>query len=400
MAHEAILRRWGKLRDWIAAEREFLAWRTGLEAARRTWQATPKRSKKDSLLRGAALTQAQSWLARRSDDIPEVDREFTVLSRKATRWRSLRRGAVIGTLVFTIVFGLPGLLFFGFIFLGIAGSEPSFWDVSTTALTAQGEQALKPGDTFKECATCPEMVVVPAGSFMMGSPENEVGRDSNEGPQRLVTIARPFAVAKFEITSAEASACLAHRGCENIGGMSPGDAIERILHRYLNVTSDPGPKTYVSWYKAKQYVAWIAKLTGKPYRLLTEAEWEYAARAGKQTRYSWGDEVGTGNASCMGCGHDERATYRSGKFAPNEFGLYDMHGSVSEWVEDCYYDKYDGAPTDGSARTADGSCAFRVVRGGSYEDVPERLRSASRTGFPNDFERGHLGFRVARTLNR
>src|SRR5215472_7654357 len=116
LAHEAILRRWGKLRDWIAAEREFLAWRTGLEAARRTWQATPKRSKKDSLLRGAALTQAQSWLARRSDDIPEVDRDFTVLSRKATRWRSLRRGAVIGTLIFTIVIAVPGLLFLGFMF--------------------------------------------------------------------------------------------------------------------------------------------------------------------------------------------------------------------------------------------------------------------------------------------
>src|SRR5262249_32033606 len=258
LAHEAILRRWGKLRDWITAEREFLAWRTGLEAARRTWQAMPKRSKKDALLRGAALTQAQSWLARRSDDIPEVDRDFTVLSRKATRWRSLRRGAVIGTLIFTIVIAVPGLLFLGFMFFSIAGSQPSFWDVSTTALTAQGEQALKPGDTFKECATCPEMVVVPAGSFMMGSPENEVGRESNEGPQRLVTISTPFAVAKFEITSAEACACLAHGGCADIGGVSPGDAIEAVLRRYLNVAFDLGPATFVSWDKAKQYVAWIA----------------------------------------------------------------------------------------------------------------------------------------------
>ena len=141
-------------------------------------------------------------------------------------------------------------------------------------------------------------------------------------------------------------------------------------------------------------------MTGKPYRLLTEAEWEYAARAGTQTRYSWGEEVGTGNASCNGCGQDKLATYARGKFAPNEFGLYDMHGGVSEWVEDCYNDKYDGAPTDGSAWTTHGSCAFRVVRGGSRQDVPERLRSASRTGLPKDFKEINLGFRVARTLNR
>jgi formylglycine-generating enzyme required for sulfatase activity len=287
-----------------------------------------------------------------------------------------------------------------------AGSRPSLWDVSNSALTAQVEEALKPGGTFKECANCPEMVVVPVGSFMMGSPENEAGRYSNEGPQRLVTIAAPFAVAKFEITSTEWSACLAHGGCkELVGWVDPDDAFPVLLRHYLNVTSDvvPKPKTKVSWDKAKQYVAWIAKLTGKPYRLLTEAEWEYAARAGKQTRYSWGDEVGTGNVICNGCGPDKPSVYLVGlvgRFAPNEFGLYDMHGSVSEWVEDCYNDRYDGAPTDGSAWTAGGGCADRVVRGGSKGDVPERLRSASRTGNPAGFEHDYLGFRVARTLNR
>ena len=349
---------------------------------------------------GAALTQAQSWLARRSDDIPEIDRHFTVLSRKATRGRRLRRGAVIGTLVLTIVIGLPTLTLFGGFFAVVAASRPSLWDVSNSALTAQAELALKPGDRFTECASCPEMVVVPAGSFMMGSPENEAGRYSNEGPQRLVTIATPFAVAKFEITSNEWSACVAHGGCGP--GLVNSDAVFRVLLRhYLNVTIDDAPKqpTYLSWDQAKQYVAWIGKLTGKPYRLLTEAEWEYAARAGKQTRYSWGDEVGTDNAGCDGCG---RATHLVGQFAPNEFGLYDMHGGVSEWVEDCYNDRYDGAPTDGSAWTAGGDCADRVFRGGSNWDVPERLRSASRTGYPTRFGNQHyyLGFRVARTLSR
>ena len=279
LAHEAILRRWGKLRDWIAAEREFLAWRTGLEAARRTWQDTPNRSKKDALLRGAPLTQAQSWLAKRSDDIPGIDRDFTALSRKATRWRRLRRG---GTLFFTTVIALPVLLLLGFLFEvfgDLWGMQPSFWDVSTTALTAQVEQALKAGDTFKECANCPEMVVVPAGSFMMGSPENEAGRDNNEGPQRLVTIATPFAIAKYEIRAEEWSACVAHSGC-NETVMNPMWGIEAVLHRYLNVTFDyfnMGPESYLSWDQAKGYVTWIANLTGKPYRLLTEAEWEYAA---------------------------------------------------------------------------------------------------------------------------
>jgi formylglycine-generating enzyme required for sulfatase activity len=285
-------------------------------------------------------------------------------------------------------------MLFGYaVLFDVVGSRPSFWDVSTTALTAQVEQALKPGDTFKECAYCPEMVVVPAGSFMMGSPEDEVGRDSNEGPQRRVTIAMPFAVAKFENTKLEWSACSAHGGCTVNQYVAPEVGFRMVLHKYLNVAIDPEPQTGMSWDKAKRYVAWLAKLTDKPYRLLTEAEWEYAARAGKQTRYSWGDEIGTDKASCKGCGE------HSGKFAPNEFGLYDMHGGVSEWVEDCY-EKYDGAPTDGSTRTAHDSCAFRVVRGGSNLDVPERLRSASRAGYPTGNDRITFGFRVARTLTR
>src|SRR5262249_44223697 len=166
--------------------------------------------------------------------------------------------------------------------VGVMGSalyvttQPRYWDVSTTALTAQVEHALKPGDKFKECTNCPEMVVVPSGSFMMGSPENEVGRNSAEGPQRLVTIATPFAVAKFEITAVEWVACAAHDGCQGIFSQAELDlAFREIFRRYLHVTSDslPKPQNKVSWDKAKQYIAWIAKLTGKPYRLLTEAEW-------------------------------------------------------------------------------------------------------------------------------
>ena len=162
----------------------------------------------------------------------------------------------------------------------------------------------------------------------------------------------------------------------------------------------------MSWNDAKEYVAWLSKLTGKPYRLPSEAEWEYAARAGTQTAYSWGDEIGKGNANCWVCGSDwDRKLAPVGSFAPNAFGLYDMHGNVWEWVEDCNNNNYDGAPTDGSAWTVDimgpqgGSCVFRVNRGGAFNNDFRGLRSASRSFNSPETSWNTLGFRVARTLS-
>src|SRR5215471_14547631 len=258
VAHEAIFRRWHKLRDWIAAEREFLAWRTGLEAARRAWLATPDRTRKQALLMGLALTQAQVWLGKRSDGLPKTDRDFIVLSRKTLRRQRLRGRAFIG---FATVFLLPVLSVLAWMVYHVV---PMFWDITTSVLTAQAEQALRPGDTFKECASCPEMVVVPAGSFIMGSPENEAGRRDHEGPQRKVTIRQPFAVGKFEITWGEWRACYGHAGCKQYP---------------MSLAGGRTAVGEVSWIDIKQYVAWLARVTGKPYRLLTEAEWEYAARA-------------------------------------------------------------------------------------------------------------------------
>src|SRR5262245_62760402 len=156
----------------------------------------------------------------------------------------------------------------------------------------------------------------------------------------------------------------------------------------------------VSWAEAKQYVDWIVKLTGKPYRLLTEAEWEYAARAGTTTVYFWGDEIGDGNANCNPCGSqwDGKRTAPVGSFAANAFGLHDMHGNVWEWVEDCYHAKSDGAPADGRARTAGGDCSSRIFRGGGWNDSPANLRSASRGRGSTFIRSNNLGFRVARTL--
>ena len=138
------------------------------------------------------------------------------------------------------------------------------------------------------------------------------------------------------------------------------------------------PVINVNWDDAQQYVAWFSKMTGQPYRLLTEAEWEYAARAGTTTAYSWGDEIGKGNANCNGCGSkwDNRETSPVGSFKPNAFGLYDMHGNVWQWVQDCYHDNYNGAPTDGSAWTS-GDCSRRVLRGGAWGNFPRNLRAAT-----------------------
>ena len=171
------------------------------------------------------------------------------------------------------------------------------------------------------------MIVIPAGEFMMGSPATEEGRYSNEGPQHKVTIAKPFAVSKFDVTFADWDACVSVGGCPQLGDSSFGRGTRPVIN--------------VNWNDAQQYVAWLSKMTGQPYRLLTEAEWEYAARAGATTAYYWGDEIGVGNANCNGCGSqwDGRETAPVGSFKPNAFGLYDMAGNVVQWVQDCYHSR-------------------------------------------------------------
>jgi formylglycine-generating enzyme required for sulfatase activity len=247
------------------------------------------------------------------------------------------------------------------------------------------EKALKPKDIFKECPKCPEMVVVPAGSFTMGSPTNEPGRSAEEGPQHTVTIARPFAVGRFGVTFDEWDACVVDGGCN---GYKPSDE-----------GWGRGRRPVINVY-AQAYITWLSKKTGKSYRLLSGAEYEYAMRAGTQTVYPWGNTVGTNNANCHACGSqwDAKQTAPVGSFAPNGFGLYDMAGNVREWTEDCYHDTYSGAPPDGSAWIEGGNCYHRVVRGGSFLLAPAFLRSASRYWFTSDYRLRYIGFRVARTL--
>jgi formylglycine-generating enzyme required for sulfatase activity len=263
---------------------------------------------------------------------------------------------------------------------------------------AQSAAGPKPGDTFRDCPTCPEMVVVPAGSFKMGSPDSEADRSADEGPQRTVTIAKPFAVGKFEVTFAEWEACVAGGGCQS--NETPSHEGWGKVRR---------PVINVSWKDAREYVGWLSKTTGRTYRLLTEAEWEFAARAGTTTRYHWGDAIDCSQASFdggekSGCyynlGGKLRGTQLVGSFTANAFGLHDMHGNVWELVEDCYVNTYKDAPTDGSKAVESGDCKYRVLRGGSWGNNPQLLRSAFRSWIEPDHRDGYQGFRVARVLLR
>jgi len=257
-----------------------------------------------------------------------------------------------------------------------------------TVLTVEQEKAkaARTGSEFKECANgCPVMIVIPAGKLIMGSPEDESDRLANEGPAHRVTLAKPFAVSKFEVSFADWDACAAAGACP------------RVLDSWGRGKM---PVINVSWSDAKRYAVWLSQRTGKDYRLPTEAEWEYAARAGASTRYSWGNDTGMGDANCDGCGSqwDVRQAAPVGSFKPNAFGLCDMHGNVWEWVEDSWHDNYNGAPVDGSAWLRGGDPNYRVVRGGSWRNETELVRAAARAKRNINVRFDTLGFRVARTI--
>jgi formylglycine-generating enzyme required for sulfatase activity len=245
-------------------------------------------------------------------------------------------------------------------------------------------QGHKPGDTLKDCLDCPEMVVIPAGSFRMGDLNG--GGGSDEKPVHRVTIPRPFAVGKYEVTQAEWRAVMGSNPSRFKGGRNP---VEKV-----------------SWDDAQDFVRRLGTKTGKQYRLLTEAEWEYAARAGTTTPFHFGATISTDRANYDGnytYGGGRKGVYRKktvpvGSFPANAFGLHDMHGNVWEWVEDCWHGSYSGAPTNGSAWTSGGNCRERVLRGGSWDYRPRNLRSANRSRSPSVYRFNFLGFRIARTL--
>jgi formylglycine-generating enzyme required for sulfatase activity/uncharacterized caspase-like protein len=260
-------------------------------------------------------------------------------------------------------------------------------------LASAEERRLVPQDQFTECAGCPEMTVVPAGSFLIGSPASEAGRDVDEGPQVGVTFARPLAVAKSAVTFEEWDACIADGGCN--GYRAPDDG--RLRGRY--------PVVNVSWDDAQSYVTWLSRKTGKPYRLLSEAEREYVARAGTTTPFWWGSSISSRQANydgTIGYAGGERGEFRQrslavDSFPANPFGLSGVHGNVSEWVSDCWRGSYQDMPANGAASMT-GDCGRRVLRGGSWYDPPQQLRAAARSALYPGFRSNKIGFRVARSL--
>ena len=253
----------------------------------------------------------------------------------------------------------------------------------------------KVGDRFRDCPECPEMVVVPAGSYRMGSPSSEQDREENEGPVHEVTIGAPLCVGKYEVTFAQWDACAHDGSCPRDEDIRPPGLPAAYDWRWGR---GQRPVIMVSWDDAHRYVQWLSGKTNKPYRLLSESEWEYAVRAGTETAYSWGEEIGVGRANCDECGSRwDDQTAPVGSFAANAWGLHDMHGNVWEWVEDCWNESYTEAPRDGSAWRR-GNCSRRVLRGGSWVNWPSGLRAATRYSFTTDFRSPYYGFRVARSL--
>lgn len=250
------------------------------------------------------------------------------------------------------------------------------------------ERILRPKDVFKDCDVCPEMVVVPAGTFTMGSPAAEKGRTGDEGPEHLVAFARPFAVGKFSVTFAEWDACVAGGGCN---GYRPGD---------LDWGRDRQPVININWNDAKAYVAWLSRKTGKPYRLLTESEREYVTRAGTRSAYWTGPVIAGSQANYNATAQNGPYLRRSipvDSYGPNAWGLYQVHGNIEEWTEDCYSENYNVSPTDGSP-WVQSDCKFRVVRGGSWAYRPVALRSADRAQYLPTYRGDTVGLRVARAL--
>jgi formylglycine-generating enzyme required for sulfatase activity len=308
-------------------------------------------------------------------------------------------------------------------------------------LSSTEECALKPGDAFKECIQCPEMMVVPAGAFTMGSPESEHDRDEDEGPLHQVTFVRPFAVGRFHVTVDQFAAFVAETRydtgskCQTFEGGENKERAGRSWRTPGFTQRGSHPAVCLNFSDAKAYADWLARKTSKAYRVVTEAEWEYAARArtqpGSYPRYWFGNEEtdlcrygnvadqtakntipGAKAWTAAPCSDGYAYTSPVGSFAANPFGLYDMLGNASQWTGDCYHDGYAGAPSDGSAWTpgarfgrmmiaVGGSgpvCGLRPVRGGSWYNFPKNLRAAVRIWADPDDRVHYVGFRVARTL--
>jgi formylglycine-generating enzyme required for sulfatase activity len=302
-----------------------------------------------------------------------------------------------------------------------------FWALGMVS-AAWGADDRTPGRVFTDCPTCPELVVIAPGSFTMGSDTLNAmkgGESRPEGPAHQVTIARAFAAGRFETTNAQfrafikATGHVPLRNCSVGMGQEKFEAIDFEGPLFGRTPADQEAVVCVSWNDAKAYAAWLSGVTGKRYRLLAEAEWEFVAHAGARTRFPWGDDgldackyenaydldseaaVPAGARitwSALKCHDGQGRIAKVGSYPPNAFGLYDVLGNVWEWAEDCSLELYPEKPNDGSAVQVAGHCEKRAVRGGSWYSRQERHRPPFRGRDPPDKQTHHFGMRIARDL--
>jgi formylglycine-generating enzyme required for sulfatase activity len=429
VAHEALLRR-PPISGWLEAQKDALKLRDDVLKEAGEWAAQGKDAR-DIVRRGERLKMALDLLAAPDFAAALAPAKDYLLAchkaEKAARSRARRIQAISYALLLGVIASLGGIIEKEWIGKQIhwAWTVRPFIaaNIAPFLLTAEKEKALKPGETFRECKEhCPEMVVIPSGTFVMGSPDGETpvvgldgkakpgplaakeeGRNDNEGPQHEVKIGHAFAAGKFAVTFEQWDECVKLGGCPQVSDSGWGHGRNPVIN--------------VSWDEAQKYVAWLSFMTGKDYRLLSEAEWEYAARAGTATAYSFGDNSPPSKKICEYanfadislkkaaptfqtsdiCDDGQAVTAEVGSYRPNDFGLYDMHGNVFQWTADCYAKTYEAASADGKAAST-GSCNMRVARGGSWILSPEDLRSAFRDWITSDSRGNLIGFRVGRTL--
>jgi formylglycine-generating enzyme required for sulfatase activity len=322
------------LKGWLAEDAGLLAVLEGVKRASRDWSTNDRDAAwlthRTDRLAAAERLRARPDLAANLD---ATDRDYLAACRKAESATKSRRRRLHAALYMLLVAVIAGLI--GWINQAYIAGQWRWWSTDRPfaaahiwpyVLKAAEERVLKPGNIFKECSVeqekdyCPQMVVLPAGSFIMGSPATEPGHQPSEQPQHQVMIAKPFAVSKFELTFDEWDTCVDYGDCpQGITDSEWGRGRQPVIN--------------VTWDDAQLYVAWLSKMTGRRYRLLSEAEYEYAARAGSTTAYPWGDDIGQDNSNCRDCGSrwDNAQTAPVGSFAANGFGLFDMTGNVWEW---------------------------------------------------------------------
>jgi formylglycine-generating enzyme required for sulfatase activity len=374
VAHEALFREWTRLKGWLEPERARLDALRLLQIDASNW----KRNDRDAgylnhrgnrLTATNALTQVEGY----RKYLATTELEYLAACKEAEKFGKKRARRV---------WMLVGLLF-GILVAGPAAYWQGSW-LKEKIYWLRHVHVANAGDLqFQDCTDCPEMIAVPAGTFMMGARPAEGERA--EFPQHEVAITQSFAVGKTEVTFDQWEACVTYGDCRgDIGTNGWGRGQQPVIN--------------ITWSDAKRYVNWLSRVTGQTYRLLTEAEWEYVARAGNQALYSFGnDDEGMLKDFAWFEGNAEGHTHPVKGKRANQFGLNDVYGNVSEWVEDCYAQDYRNAHPDGSAWTAQ-NCGRRVVRGGSFQDRARALRSSARDWSAFDKGEKYIGFRVARTL--